>query len=56
MLLDYEIWKTSSMLFQKFPYNEGDSLESVKDDEDFVLCYHKLTCWQNRCQKDMPPF
>ena len=34
MLLEYEIWKTSSMLFQKFPYNEDDSLETVKDDED----------------------
>ena len=34
MLLDYEIWKTSSMLFQKFPYNEDPSLETVKDNED----------------------
>ena len=27
MLLDYEIWKASHMLFQKFPYNEDDSLD-----------------------------
>ena len=33
MLLEYEIWKTSSMLFQKFPYNEDDSLETVEDED-----------------------
>ena len=33
MLLDYEIWKTSMMLFQKFPYNEDDSIENVGEDD-----------------------
>ena len=32
MLLDYEIWKASMMLFQKFPYNEDDSIETVDED------------------------
>ena len=33
MLLDYEIWKVSMMLFQKFPYNEDESIENVKEAE-----------------------
>ena len=32
MLLDYEIWKSSSMLFQKSPYDEKD--EEVKTEKD----------------------
>ena len=33
MLLDYEIWKASHMLFQKFPYNEDDSLDHEEGEE-----------------------
>ena len=33
MLLDYEIWKASHMLFQKFPYNEDDSLDHEPEGE-----------------------
>ena len=36
MLLDYEIWKSSSMLFQKNPYDEKDAdLEEkiIKEDK-----------------------
>ena len=33
MLLDYEIWKASHMLFQKFPYNEDDSLDHENGEE-----------------------
>ena len=33
MLLDYEIWKSSHMLFQKFPYNEDENLENEEDIE-----------------------
>ena len=33
MLLDYEIWKSSHMLFQKFPYNEDDSLGDEQEEE-----------------------
>ena len=33
MLLDYEIWKSSSMLFQKFPYNEDENLEYEEENE-----------------------
>ena len=35
MLLDYEIWKSSSMLFQKSPYDEKDEdLEEKMIKED----------------------
>ena len=34
MLLDYEIWKSSSMLFQKSPYDEKDEEENNEKDEE----------------------
>ena len=34
MLLDYEIWKSSSMLFQKSPYDEKDEEEKTEIDEE----------------------